>query len=427
MLRLENNPPFFFILLHFWIKIVGISPFSVRFLPMLFSSVTAVLIYIFGNKFLNRRTGITAALIFTFSNYHLTFAHEARVYSLFALLSVLSMIIFFTLRDKRSVVKIIALALINALLLYSHFFGFFLILTQAVICLFINDFRRSSGLSFLLSAVLSFLCYVPYLPMLLFRYNLTLSLGTWVQPPVITDLYTMVWRYSNLPMTTVVFLIIIGAGTLFFFCRKTKISSHISRSETKAVMLWFFFPYLLMFLISFRQPIFLDRYTIFVSVGYYLLVAACMEFIFRSTYFKAILSALAVILMMLFFTPDVDNKRNLREAVDLVKSVKTNETAVIICPSWLEYGFTYYYNPGYFKDYAGMRTLLNNDQIFPVDSIGQMKRYFKGSNTRVIYFEEWAKWIDKEEEILHSLDSAYTKISQNLVYERYMVHMYIKK
>ncbi|HZX62210.1 MAG TPA: glycosyltransferase family 39 protein, partial [Bacteroidales bacterium] len=97
MLKTENNPPLFFLLLHFWIKVFSISAFSVRFLPFLFSTLTAPVIYLTGKRFFSVQSGILASLIFTFSNYHLAFSHEARVYPLFALLTCLSMYFFLSL------------------------------------------------------------------------------------------------------------------------------------------------------------------------------------------------------------------------------------------------------------------------------------------------------------------------------------------
>ena len=40
-----NNPPLFELILHYWIKLFGIKPSSVRFLPCLFSSLTALYIF----------------------------------------------------------------------------------------------------------------------------------------------------------------------------------------------------------------------------------------------------------------------------------------------------------------------------------------------------------------------------------------------
>jgi uncharacterized membrane protein len=69
-LYLGNNPPFFELILHFWIKMFGISPFSVRFLPMIFSSLTAVMIFLLGNKMFHFKVGLFTALLFTFSKFN---------------------------------------------------------------------------------------------------------------------------------------------------------------------------------------------------------------------------------------------------------------------------------------------------------------------------------------------------------------------
>ena len=76
-----NNPPFFEVVLHYWMYISGLDQFWMRFLSLIFSCVTAVSLFFLGNRFFNRAIGITAALLFTFANYHVFFAHEVRVYA----------------------------------------------------------------------------------------------------------------------------------------------------------------------------------------------------------------------------------------------------------------------------------------------------------------------------------------------------------
>ena len=96
-LKNYNNPPLFEILIHFWIKLFGVSELSVRILPMLFSSFAVLFIYNIGKTFFDEVTAVVSSVLFTFSVMQIWYAHDCRVYSLFLLLTLSSFYLFFSL------------------------------------------------------------------------------------------------------------------------------------------------------------------------------------------------------------------------------------------------------------------------------------------------------------------------------------------
>ena len=139
----ENNPPLHFIILHYWIRFFGISEFAVRMPSLIFSAFTVLFIYRIGLRFFNLRIAIIASIIFTFSNYQILYAHEARAYALMGFLAVVSMFYYleiihsksrshaaFSFSGGASKWKLFWFLLANALLIYTHFFGFFILFIQ---------------------------------------------------------------------------------------------------------------------------------------------------------------------------------------------------------------------------------------------------------------------------------------------------------
>ncbi|MFZ4520991.1 MAG: glycosyltransferase family 39 protein [Bacteroidales bacterium] len=422
----ENNPPLYFLLMHFWVMVFGISPFAIRFLSCIFSILTAVMLYKTGKTFFSRQVGFFAAAIFTLSDYHQLFAHEARVYALFGLLTVTSMYLFLSLSSGKGRWKyMLLLSLVNVLLIYAHFFGFFIFLIQGLSSFFIGEYRRTTLKWFAGAAALSLIAYIPYFPILFSRFFQSAGQGTWVQPPVISDLYTMVWRYLNAPVVTVMVLCILAGAAVIYVLRRVKGTVHASPANI-AVIVWFTVPYLLMFLVSYRIPMFLDRYTVFISVGFYLLVAIALSSMVRQVKPLIIVMAVFLAIMAVTFHPKVYNKRRLKEAVSYISANQGPGTSVIVSPSWLSLGFAYHHNQRMFKDYQNLPLLLNKESVFPANKLKDLDTNKLGESDRVLLFEEWLSLTDPGQTTINYLNRKFRHERTTSFYQNFNVHEYKK-
>jgi 4-amino-4-deoxy-L-arabinose transferase-like glycosyltransferase len=424
MLYTENNPPFHFIVLHFWIKVFGISELSARIPSLLASCLSVYVIFKIGQRYFNFPIALVSSLLFTLSNYHMGFAHEARVYPFFALFASLSMYFLLQLLNEAANKKTqVFFILTNALILYSHYLGFIFILTQLLIVLSLRC-SWASLKAIIGYGVILFLLYLPNLHIFYIRLIRSKEKGTWVMPPNgLKNLYTMIWHFSNMPLPAIACIAVLVLALLKFILKK---DYQNLRFNSKVILIWFLFPFLFMFGISYLMPVFLDRYLVFVSIAFYFSVAIASLYLIDQKKIQWVVPGLLVLLFGFTFNPKVDNKRHMKDAVQKVKELKNDSTMVIHFPHYNNHHFTYYYNRNYFKQinaefpyYQSMMASLNQENVFSTNRLEDVD--FKNFK-RIIYFDAHSSPTSNSDRILEALHAKYQLKASYEFYEALWVY-----
>jgi mannosyltransferase len=82
MVRIDQHPPLYYLLLHYWIALRGDTPDQVRMLSVLFGAATIPVIYLIGKRLSGMVVGLAAAVFLAFSPFNIFFAQETRMYTL---------------------------------------------------------------------------------------------------------------------------------------------------------------------------------------------------------------------------------------------------------------------------------------------------------------------------------------------------------
>ena len=122
-----GNSPFYYILLHNWINVFGISDYSIRFLSVLFSCLTIILLFFFiKENFKNLHLALLACFLMAIEPFFIAYSQQARNYSLSFFLTLLATHIFLKIIKNEEIdVKKNGLywsyGILSAFCLLSHF------------------------------------------------------------------------------------------------------------------------------------------------------------------------------------------------------------------------------------------------------------------------------------------------------------------
>lgn len=467
-----NNPPLYEVFLHIWTNFFGISEFSVRLPSVVFSSLTVYFIYQICRKFFSIKIAILAALLFTLSNYQIYFAHEARVYPLFMLLTTVSMYQFLKLiTDQRSKMNVIFYLTINILLLYAHFFSWFVLFVQVSVLIALYWNRRGELLKFAKYFGIIVLFYLPYAGVFVNRF-LDSSNGTWIESVTnirplhsfygdlinnahvsyvvililawiflqkyITNHFKSIYIRYSLILLSIVFILISLSIRLPLFQFENDFSSPIviiafllfslaffihyqsskNRSiQGKLVLSWFFIPCFIMFVASFSIPMFIDRYLIYFTPAFFIILSIVISKIDNKLFLS--ISLLTITLMAVTFNPVSNNERDIKTLVTHVKEMqKGSKSAVFICPDYQGFAFTYYYNRDYFSatesgiPMKDMVKALRRDNVFLVNNHKEVDSICNENNyNKIIFVDATIEFENPTNNIKNYLDNSFQKDS----------------
>lgn len=144
----ENTPPLYYLIGWVWVRLFGTSAGDLRSLSALAGTATVPVAFLAARRLVGPLAGLVAALLVAFSPMLVWYSQEARVYSLFALLSALSFLFF---------VRTLAIAgrrdlwmwvLFSALALLTHYFAVFLIIVEGGWLIYRRGMSPGLGLAF---------------------------------------------------------------------------------------------------------------------------------------------------------------------------------------------------------------------------------------------------------------------------------------
>ncbi|MEO8733839.1 MAG: glycosyltransferase family 39 protein [Flavobacteriales bacterium] len=395
MLHTENNPPLYFVLMHYWSHFTPLDTAWLRIPSALFSALTVWPLFLLGKRLGGRSVAITASLLFTFSQHHYGFAHEVRTYSLLTFACTWAVWQLVRLSDgperhpSLRPYSIVWLVVANMIAVWAHYFGSIMVGIELVM-VFTVPMLRPARVKMLAAAGLTVLTMLPMARTVFSRADSSLAQGTWVAPPAWDEPYSMLVRWSNAPVVAVIFLILI----LLALLRK--------RGSTMAMgLLWCGLPLIGMFLVSFFFPMYIDRYLLFASIGFYLVVAEASQIDLGKDRPKWLVPAGCVVAMACTFTPWKDTGSHPSKVVAQVQAWSNEHTAVVIQPAWYDLTYAWALDPQLFRAATPVDMALTEKGIFPL--LGSQAPALDTSITTVVHIDAWAALTDPQLAVLHDL------------------------
>ncbi len=282
------HPPLFYVLLKIWISIGGDSLLWLRLFPALAACLALAPLILLCRELKLSAFQTAAVILFLAVNGSLIkYAQEVRMYSLLFCLTCFSLWLF-TRWCKRENVSLISLFFVNLLLIYTHYFGGLIILSELAIVMWL---RRDGVWKWSVMSGLWVLSFLPWAYAVITAYYQNAGLAqnlNWAGKPGLQQLLQFLaalhqpfyfQQSSNEPWASAfalpVILICVIAAVFLFSREETGKAAEKDEFDVQVLLAFCAVPLAVAFIVSWVTPfsIWGTRHLTVIFIPYFLLIA----------------------------------------------------------------------------------------------------------------------------------------------------------
>lgn len=368
----EPHPPLHTVIMWGWVRFMGVSEVALRLPSVAFGVATIPVLYSVGRTLYGRAAAGIAVAFFAVAPFQIWYAQEARMYTLYVFLTVLSIWCLLRLLDDFTRRRAAAYVGVAALLAYTHVFALFVLLSQAVFLAWLSvrreghvvTLRRFVGVYAAVGAAIA-----PWLVLLVRRFVVSdpdaAGKVAWLpetEPVMLWQTFTLFafgyargwvpyWSLAR-PPTVALFVV---AGVLLLVAygwwdEQLRLDldgrGHDETPQDLLVGCWLLIPVFVPYVVSVLvTPVFVHRYVIAAAPAFLLLLARGVTTL-RTRHLRY---AIAALLLAGMFVPlpgyyAADQKDQWREAAEFVATDAQDGDVVIVAPPWVADAFDYYFD-----------------------------------------------------------------------------------
>lgn len=382
--EMAQNGALYFLSLRGWFHLVGASEFALRYISVMAGTLTIPLTWQVARRLLNLQGRITlaltvqsttpllAALLLAVNPYQLWYGQEGKMYALVTALTLVAHWCWLTgITTGRRRIWLIYLVTVS-ICFYMHLLT--IIIIPLHLLWFIIAWPQSRphwrGYGFALAGLT-----LPYLPFVWWQWAMLTSaekMTGFTFTPLSEMLYTLLMNHSYglLPPPPVFRLLpIFFIGTVGLFLGGAQAQSHnpVEHPDLTPELLptapsalpmwrrylllvsWLFVPIATIYALSLRQPVYTDRYIIWIAPAAMILLALGVRALYQNS--GRIATPLVVLLLLYMLSlwlqmgwrqKNETIKYDLRSAIDYVAARRSPETLLVLQIPHLEYSYRYY-------------------------------------------------------------------------------------
>jgi mannosyltransferase len=330
----DFHPPLSYLMYHYWLQ-YGSSEVWLRIIPITFGVLTIFGLYLLARRLWNENIALLASFFLSISPFHIYYSQEVRMYTMLSCFAMFSWYFLERLIRTKQALSIVGYLVITSLLLYTHYMGFFILLSQVIYLLWIKKTKK-----FMFHLLVPVLLWSPWIPQFLIQLQNGMQANTFLpgweeilKIPFFKSLPLILFKFEagrisfDNKLFYFIILLIVVLPTLFLLL---KILFGKRGMSEKMVISWFWVPLIASILISFKVP--LDqpfRLIAILPVFYLLLAVVSTKLKHFSKLFLGLIIVVSLLGNFLYFTEAKFQREQWRQASKFVVEHGDKNSAII--------------------------------------------------------------------------------------------------